>query len=121
MKITIDNEVYTLDIEKAKKYGALIKKDNRVKSWEEYLIKHKNSPAYSYNDFKGEIEVFTTNNPTSMEQQLTSKDTEVIWAISCLMKLRRDWVGNWDHINLNGLIMLLYILKEKYVYMNILL
>lgn len=37
-----------------------------------------------------------------MEQQLTSKDAEVIWAISRLMKLRRDWVGNWDHINLNG-------------------
>lgn len=95
MEIKIDNEVYTLDIEKAKELGVISKKDTRVKSWEEYLTKHKNSPAYSYNASKGEIETFTTK-PTSMEQQLTSKDAEAIWAISRLMKLRRDWVGDWN-------------------------
>ena len=96
MEIKIDNEVYTLDIEKARELGVISKKDTRVKSWEEYLIKHKNSPAYSYNASKDEIEVFTINKPTSLEQQLTSKDAEVIWAISRLMKLRRDWVGDWE-------------------------
>ena len=45
MEIKIDNEVYTLDIEKAKELGVISKKDTRVKSWEEYLIKHKNSPT----------------------------------------------------------------------------
>ena len=95
MEIKIDNEVYTLDIEKAKELGVISKKDTRVKSWEEYLIKHKNSSAYSYNAYKGETETYTTK-PTSMEQQLTNKDAEAIWALSRLMKLRRDWVGDWE-------------------------
>ena len=84
MEITIDNEVYTLSIEKAKECGALTRKDTRVKSWEEYLTKHKNSPTYLYE------ELF------EQAQQLTYKDAEAIWALSRLMKLRRDWVGDWD-------------------------
>lgn len=83
MEITIDNEVYTLSIEKAKECGALTRKDNRVRSWEEYLTKHKNSPTYIY-------------EVSDIEQQLTTKDAEAIWALSRLMKLRRDWVGDWE-------------------------
>lgn len=95
MEITIDNEVYTLSIEKAKECGALTRKDNRVKSWEEYLTKHKNSPAYLYEISKDEVVTLNTR-PTFVEQQLTTKDAEAIWALSRLMKLRRDWVGDWE-------------------------
>lgn len=87
MEITIDNKVYILSIEKAKECGALTRKDTRVKSWEEYLTKHKNSPAYIYEDSEDDVMVF---------QQLTTKDAEAIWALSRLMKLRRDWVGDWE-------------------------
>lgn len=95
MEITIDNEVYTLSIEKAKECGALTRKDNRVKSWEEYLTKHKNSPAYLYEVSKDEVVTLNTR-PTFIEQQLTTKDAEAIWALSRLMKLRRDWVSDWE-------------------------
>ena len=95
MEITIDNEVYTLGIEKAKECGALTRKDNRVKSWEEYLTKHKNSPVYLYEVSKDEVATLNTR-PTFVEQQLTTKDAEAIWALSRLMKLRRDWVGDWE-------------------------
>ena len=94
MKITIDNEVYTLNIEKAKECGALTRKDNRVRSWSDYMEKYNNSLAYRYCASQGKS-ISVDCQPIFIDQQLTSEDAEALWALSCLMKLHRDWVGNW--------------------------
>ena len=76
--LTLEGKEYQLDIEQAKKLGLLKEKDNRVKSWDEFQIK------YSY----------TRLHQTEM--QLYGQETVALAAFSKLLKLRRDWVGEWE-------------------------
>jgi len=76
--ITLNGKEYLLDIEQAKQLGLLKEKDNRVKSWEEFQIK------YSYPRLH------------QTEMQLYGQETTALAAFSKLLKLRRDWVGEWE-------------------------
>lgn len=76
--ITLEGKEYQLDIEQAKQLGLLKEKDNRVKSWEEFRIK------YSYPRLH------------QTEMQLYGQETVALAALSKLLKLRRDWIGEWE-------------------------
>lgn len=78
MTIKLEGKEYQIDIEQAKKLNLLKEKDNRVKSWEEFKGKYSN-----------EVVHYTT-------AQLTVEEAKAFAAFSKLIKLRRDWVGEWE-------------------------
>lgn len=75
--ITLEGKEYQLDIEQAKKLNLLKEKDNRVRSWEEFKRKYPNQFFHCTSD------------------QLTTHEEEALAAFSKLLKLRRDWIGEW--------------------------
>lgn len=65
--ITLEGKEYQLDIKQAKKLGLLKEKDNRVKSWKEFVNKHLNSNSFYCDDGI----VRQTISPYSLSEQLT--------------------------------------------------
>ena len=76
--LTLNGKEYLLDIEQAKQLGLLKEKDSRVKSWEEFKEKYSN-----------ELLHYTAT-------QLTVEEATALAAFSKLLKLRRDWIGEWE-------------------------
>lgn len=46
--IILEGKEYQLNIKKAEKLGLLKKKDNKVKNWSEFEIKHAMSKSYRW-------------------------------------------------------------------------
>lgn len=92
--ITLEGKEYQLDIEQAEKLGLLKEKDDRVKSWEEFNKKYKSNIAYGFVDLLG-VEKFP-GDINSTRNQLTPHEAKAIAAFSKLLKLRRDWIGEWE-------------------------
>ena len=90
--IILNGKEYQLDIEQAKKLNLLKeKKDRRVRSWKEFTKKY--DKAYIVNEtsaFPIEANVFCTGS------QLTVHEAKALAAFSKLLKLRRDWIGEWE-------------------------
>ena len=89
--LMLNGKEYLLDIEQAKKLGVLKEKDDRVKSWKEFPRKY--DKAYIVDDtsaFPKEGNVFYVGS------QLTVHEAKAITAFSKLLKLRRDWIGEWE-------------------------
>lgn len=87
--LTLNGKEYLLDIEQAKKLGVL-KENSKVRSWEEFVTKY--DKAYIINEtsaFPIEANVFCTAS------QLTPHEAKALAAFSKLLKLRRDWIGEW--------------------------
>ncbi len=76
--LTLNGKEYLLDIEQAKQLGLLKEKDSRVKSWEEFKCKYPNQFFHHTSD------------------QLTIREEKALAAFSKLLKLRRDWIGEWE-------------------------
>lgn len=94
--LTLEGKEYQLDIEQAKKLNLLKEKDNRVKSWDEFIKKYDNNVhAYSYNNIVGMI--MHTPHASYTTEQLTSHEAKALAAFSKLLKLRRDWIGEWEY------------------------
>lgn len=92
--ITLEGKEYQLDIEQAKKLNLLKEKDNRVKSWEECKTKYKSDIAYGISDVLGLEKL--PGGIGSMRTQLTYHEAKAIDTFSKLLKLRRDWIGEWE-------------------------
>ena len=92
--ITLEGKEYQFDIEQAKKLNLLKEKDNRVRSWEEFNTKYKSNIAYGFVDLLG-LEKFP-GKISFTRNQLTPHEAQAIAAFSKLLKLRRDWVGEWE-------------------------
>ena len=75
--MTLDGKEYLLDIEQAEKLGLLKEKDSRIKSWDEFMKKYSRASSFTW-------------------AQLTQHEADAIAAFSKLLKLRRDWVGEWE-------------------------
>ena len=75
--MTLDDKEYLLDIEQAEKLGLLKEKDSRIKSWDEFMKKYSRASSFTW-------------------AQLTQHEADAIAAFSKLLKLRRDWVGEWE-------------------------
>lgn len=71
--ITLEGKEYQLDIEQAKKLGLFKEKYNRVRSWNEFKRKHPNYFSH-----------------------LTAQESKAFDAFTKLLKLRRDWIGEWE-------------------------
>jgi hypothetical protein len=92
--VNLEGKEYQIDIQKAKDLGILKEKDTRCKSWEEFKLKHKTSRGYFYESTVSKIH--TPLNPCSGCEQLTQQEAIAIQAFSKLLKLRRDWIGDWE-------------------------
>lgn len=90
--VTINGKEYQLDIEQAKKLNLLKEKNDRVRSWKEFVNKHKKSNSFYCTDDT----VNQTIAPYGTSEQLTSSEAKAIEAFSRLLKLRRDWIGEWE-------------------------
>lgn len=89
--IILEGKEYQLDIEQAKQLGLLKEKDSRVKSWKDFAKKYDR--AYIVDEtsaFPKEGNVFYVGS------QLTIHEAKAITAFSKLLKLRRDWIGEWE-------------------------
>jgi hypothetical protein len=92
INITLEGKEYQLDIEQAKKLNLLKEKDDRVRSWKEFTNKHLNSNSFYCSDGT----VHQTTSPYDLPEQLTPHEAKALAAFSKLLKLRRDWIGEWD-------------------------
>lgn len=92
--LTLNGKEYLLDIEKAEKLGLLKEKDNRVKSDIEFVKKYCGVCGYSYNITANMIT--RSETPIYTADQLTPHEAKAIAAFSKLIKLRRDWIGEWE-------------------------
>jgi hypothetical protein len=72
--ITLEGKEYQLDIEQAKKLNLLKERDSRVESWDEFKKKY----------------------PNQFFQCLTTHESQALTAFTKLLKLRRDWIGEWE-------------------------
>ena len=99
--ITLNGKDYNIDVEKAKELGVLKEKDtSRCKSWEEFKKKYLKKQGFFYNEC--DMCIALTNNPTKASEQLTKNEAIAIKAFSKLLKLRRDWIGDWNPDWSNG-------------------
>ena len=92
--LTLNGKEYLLDIEQAEKLGLLKEKDNRVRSWNEYIKKYLGTHGYSYNMNANMIT--HSDTPIYTTDQLTQHEAKALAAFSQLLKLRRDWIGEWE-------------------------
>lgn len=92
--VNLEGKEYQIDLERAKQLGVLKEKDQRCKSWEEFENKYRNKQGFCYNPYDVRIEL--TPNPIMTTDQLTENEAIAIKAFSKLLKLRRDWIGNWE-------------------------
>jgi hypothetical protein len=92
--ITLEGKEYQLDIEQAKKLNLLKEKDNRVRSWDEFKEKYENIEGYTYVTISDCM--LTHNSPINTPNQLTPHEATALAAFSKLLKLRRDWIGEWE-------------------------
>ena len=92
--LTLNGKEYLLDIEKAKELGILKEKGSRVKSWNEYIKKYLGTHGYSYNMSANMIT--HSDTPIYTADQLTQHEAKALAAFSQLLKLRRDWIGEWE-------------------------
>jgi hypothetical protein len=92
--ITLEGKEYLLDIEQAKKLGLLKKTDGRVRSWEKFKEKYITDIGYVYTEETNTNK--TTSAPLYIEDQLTPHEAKALAAFSKLLKLRRDWIGEWE-------------------------
>lgn len=92
--VNLEGKEYQIDIQKAKELGVIKEKDTRCKSWEEFKLKCKGSKGYYMNSATGEI--YNPVNPLGIGEQLTQQEAIAIQAFSKLLKLRRDWIGDWE-------------------------
>jgi hypothetical protein len=91
--ITLEGKEYQLDIEQAKKLNLLKEKDSRVRSWEEFKEKYRYKHAYYYDVSEG---ITRRTSTVCIGDQLTKHEATAIAAFSKLLKLRRDWIGEWE-------------------------
>ena len=91
--VNLEGKEYQIDIQKAKSLGILKEKDTRCKSWIEFIDKYESHPAYYFTSYQC---IETNYRPIATAEQLTEGDAIAIAAFSKLLKLRRDWIGNWE-------------------------
>lgn len=92
--IILEGKEYQLDIEQAKKLNLLKEKNNKVKSWSEFKEKYSGSKGYYWSSYYNNLE--ETCSLLITNEQLTSHEAKALAAFSKLLKLRRDWIGEWE-------------------------
>lgn len=94
INVIIENKEYQIDIEKARELGILKEKDDRCKSWKEFCEKYRDKYGFYYDD--GTKRTGPVNNPIMTQEQLTENEAIAMKAFAKLLKLRRDWIKDWN-------------------------
>lgn len=116
--LTLNGKEYLLDIEQAKQLGLLKEKDSKVSSWKEFEEKYENIEGYIYATVSDCI--LTLDSPINTPIQITPHEAKALAAFSKLLKLRRDWIGEWEPDWTNENIckfVIVYI--DKYIKINV--
>lgn len=92
--VVLEGKEYQLDVKQAENLGLLKEKDNRVRSDVEFVKKYCGVCGYSYNITANKIT--RSETPIYTADQLTQYEAKALAAFSKLLKLRRDWVGEWE-------------------------
>jgi hypothetical protein len=92
--IKLEGKEYQIDIEQAKKLNLLKEKNDRVKNWEEFKEKYCHGFGYFYKE--NEDETLSTSFLVLTDEQLTPHEVKALASFSKLLKLRRDWIGEWE-------------------------
>jgi hypothetical protein len=92
--VVLEGKEYLLNVEQAEKLGLLKDKDNRVRSDVEFVKKYCGVCGYSYNITANMIT--RSETPIYTADQLTPHEAKALAAFSKLLKLRRDWIGEWE-------------------------
>lgn len=91
--VNLEGKEYLLDVQKGEELGILKEKDTRCKSWKEFKSKYFNNDGYFVNPTNN---ISTNSFPIHTWNQLTPEEAIAIDAFSKLLKLRRDWIGDWN-------------------------
>lgn len=90
---------YVIDKENSTDTNIVLKlaKSTRVKTWEEYCKKMKGKISYYINNAVYEGVISSKFRAEPMVSEFEDKeDAEAFAAFSKLLKLRKDWVGEWQ-------------------------
>ena len=89
-------EGYEIDKEQSTERQIVLRKiDNRARSWKEYCEKMKGKNFYFYNNaIRRIVDSQFGSEPVSSEFE-DMEDVETLEAFSKLLRLRKDWVGEW--------------------------
>lgn len=88
-------EGYEIDKEQSTERQIVLRKiDSRARSWKEYCDKMRGKGSYCFgNNWK--IYSSTFGCTPALSEFTDKEDVEVLMAFSKLLKLRKDWVGDW--------------------------
>ena len=95
--LMLNGKEYLLDIEQATKLGLLKEKKSRVRSWDEFKEKYRSGYGHFYEAHSNKV--LRTSSPISIGDQLTPHEAKAIASFSKLLKLRREWIGEWEPKN----------------------
>ena len=88
-------EGFEIDRRQSNERKIVLKKiDNRARSWEEYCEKMKDKDSY-YCDHNKVVSSQFGSNPV-LSEFTDKEDVEALIAFSKLLKLRKDWIGEWE-------------------------
>ena len=100
IEIILNDKNYIIDIEKAKELGVIKEKDSKCRSWEDFVKKYVcQGTGYDHDGWRYDYNtksVYVSHTPAKIEYQFTREEAVAIDAFSKLLKLRRDWIGNWN-------------------------
>ena len=90
-------EGYEIDREKSNELQIVFKKieDNRVRSWDEYCKKIKGKSSYYVDNVDYKIISSQFESTPFLEEFDNKVDAEAFAALGKLLKLRKDWIGDW--------------------------
>lgn len=89
--IEIDGKSYLIDIEKAKEQGLLKEKNNKPRSWEEFVKLH-----YSEDIVRGfSATAFDYRQNPLYNRFNTANEAKAFCALGKLIQLRDAWLGDW--------------------------
>ena len=89
-------EGYEIDKEQSTERQIVLRKiDNRARSWKEYCEKMKGKNSYFYNNAIRRIVDSQFGSEPVLSEFEDMEDVETLEAFSKLLRLRKDWVGEW--------------------------
>lgn len=90
-------EGYEIDKEKSNERKIVLKKieDKRVRSWNEYCKKMEGKDSYCFGT-NWKIYSSTFGRTPALSEFKDKEDAEALVAFVKLLKMRKDWVGDWN-------------------------
>lgn len=90
-------EGYEIDKEQSNERQIVLKKieNKRARSWKEYCEKMKGKNSYFYNNAIRRIVDSQFGSEPVLSEFEDMEDVETLEAFSKLLRLRKDWVGEW--------------------------